>query len=97
MNNLIFHSKMIHGRVGHSAVLVRNRDMYVIGGYNSDKNEWLASVEMCSDAFEGDEHTKKHWVERASMNEPRYYFGCCTWGSDFIFVFGGMNDRFMNE
>lgn len=96
MNNLLFHSKMNTGRVGHSAVLVRNKDIYVVGGYNSDKNEWLSSVESCADAFEGDEHTKKHWVEMAPLNEARYYFGCCTWGSDFIFVFGGMNDRFMS-
>lgn len=39
------------GRVGHSAVLVNNKDMYVIGGYNADKNEWLSSVEACFDAF----------------------------------------------
>lgn len=31
------------------------------------------------------------------MNEPRYYFGCCTWNNEFIFVFGGMNDRFMSS
>ena len=33
----------------------------------------------------------------AEMNEPRYYFGCCVWNKDFVFVFGGMNDRFMTE
>lgn len=38
MNSLILHSKMNIGRVGHSAVLVNNKDIYVIGGYNSDKN-----------------------------------------------------------
>ena len=30
------------------------------------------------------------------MNEARYYFGCCAW-NEFIFVFGGMNDQFMNQ
>jgi hypothetical protein len=95
MNSLIFHSKMNQGRVGHSVVLVGNKDIFVIGGYNSDKNEWLASVESCADAFEGDEHTKKLWHEMAPMEEARYYFGCCTWNSEYILVFGGMNDRFM--
>jgi hypothetical protein len=31
----------------------------------------------------------------AEMTEPRYYFGCCTYANEFIFVFGGMNDKFM--
>ena len=31
------------------------------------------------------------------MNEPRYNFGCCTWNNEFIFVFGGMNDKFMTQ
>ena len=31
----------------------------------------------------------------AELNEKRYNFGCTAWGSDFIFVFGGMNERFM--
>lgn len=47
------------GRVGHSAVLVNNKDIYVIGGYNADKNEWLASVEACIDAFNPD--IKPEW------------------------------------
>lgn len=37
---------------------------------------------------------------KEEMHEPRYYFGCCTWKNDFnnyIFVFGGMNDRFMQS
>ena len=29
------------------------------------------------------------------MHEARYYFGYCAWNHDFIFVFGGMNDQFM--
>jgi hypothetical protein len=33
----------------------------------------------------------------AEMNEPRYYFGCCTWNNEFAFVFGGMNDKFMTD
>lgn len=41
MNNLIKHSKMTIGRVGHAALLIRNKDIFVIGGYNSDKNQWL--------------------------------------------------------
>ena len=40
------------GRIGHGALLIKNKDIYVIGGYNSDKNEWLKSTECCSDAFE---------------------------------------------
>ena len=47
MNSLILHSKLNVGRVGHGAVLVRNKDVLVIGGYNTDKNEWLSSVESC--------------------------------------------------
>jgi hypothetical protein len=93
MNNLIYHSKMNLGRVGHSALLIRNKDIFVIGGYNSDKNEWLASCEACVDAFEPD--VTPEWTFMAEMNEARYNFGCTTWGSDFIFVFGGMNERFM--
>ena len=60
MNCLIKHSKMLTGRVGHSALLIKNKDIYVIGGYNSDKNEWLKSTEACFDAFE--DQTKKQWV-----------------------------------
>lgn len=33
----------------------------------------------------------------SEMNEARYYFGCCTWNNEFIFVFGGMNDRLMSD
>lgn len=51
MNNLILHSKLNTGRVGHSVVLVNNQDIFTIGGYNSNNNQWLASVEKCSDAF----------------------------------------------
>lgn len=54
MNSLIFHSKLNIGRVGHSAVLVNNKDVIVIGGYNAEKNQWLASVEACNDAFNPD-------------------------------------------
>jgi hypothetical protein len=52
MNCLILHSKLNTGRVGHSAIMVHNKDVYVIGGYNADKNEWLASVEACMDTFD---------------------------------------------
>ena len=38
MNNLKKHSKMSIGRVGHGCLLIKNKDIYVIGGYNSDKN-----------------------------------------------------------
>jgi hypothetical protein len=31
----------------------------------------------------------------SDMNEARYNFGACTWSNDFIYVFGGMNDSFM--
>jgi hypothetical protein len=31
------------------------------------------------------------------MKEPRYQFGCCTWNNMHIYVFGGMNDRFMES
>lgn len=93
MNNLILHSKLNIGRVGHSAVLVNNKDMYVIGGYNNERNEWLSSVEACLDAFNPEQTPE--WVQMEKMNEARYYFGCCTWNNEFIFVFGGMNDKFM--
>lgn len=33
----------------------------------------------------------------AEMNEARYYFGYCSWNNEFIFVFGGMNDKFMDN
>ena len=35
MNALIVHSRMNFGRVGHAAVYINNRDIFVIGGYNS--------------------------------------------------------------
>lgn len=38
MNTLNKHSKMNFGRVGHAAVYIRNKDIYVIGGYNADSN-----------------------------------------------------------
>lgn len=52
MNSLIKHSKLNVGRVGHGALLINNKDVYVFGGYNTEKNEWLASVECCRSAFE---------------------------------------------
>lgn len=51
MNKMNLHSKLNIGRVGHAAVYINNKDIYVIGGYNQNKNEWLASVEVCYDAF----------------------------------------------
>lgn len=55
----------------------------------------MASVETCYDAFNFDQQPE--WVTKAEMNESRYYFGCCTWNNEFIFVFGGMNDKFMEQ
>jgi Kelch motif len=37
------------------------------------------------------------WDMRAEMKEARYYFGCCTLNNQHIFVFGGMNEGFMQE
>ena len=51
MNKLNLHSKMSIGRVGHAAVYINNKDIYVIGGYNADDNLWLTSTEVCYDAF----------------------------------------------
>ena len=75
MNNLIKHSKLEFGRVGAAAVLINNKDIYVIGGYNSDKNMWLKSTEVCFDAFERED---PKWEQRRELNEARYYFGACT-------------------
>lgn len=36
MNTLLRHSEMNVGRVGHAAVYINNKDIYVIGGYNAD-------------------------------------------------------------
>ncbi len=47
MNTLNKHSKLHTGRVGHAAVYVKNKDIYVIGGYNADSNQWLRSMEIC--------------------------------------------------
>ena len=101
MNMLKLHSRLKVGRVGHAAVYINNKDIYVIGGYNADTNKWLSSVETCYDAFANVVERASasapmpRWESNADMNEPRYYFGCCTWNNEFIFVFGGMNDRFM--
>lgn len=38
MNTLKLHSKLNIGRIGHAAVYINNRDIYVIGGYNADNN-----------------------------------------------------------
>lgn len=95
MNRLNLHSKLSVGRVGHAAVYVNNKDIFVIGGYNADKSLWLSSVETCYDAFNQD--IKPRWQQMSEMNEARYYFGCCTWNNEFIFVFGGMNDKFMYQ
>lgn len=38
MNMLKLHSKLNIGRVGHATVYINNKDIYVIGGYNSNKN-----------------------------------------------------------
>jgi len=51
MNTLKRHSRLNIGRVGHAAVYINNKDIYVIGGYNADTNQWLSSVETCYDAF----------------------------------------------
>jgi hypothetical protein len=36
MNSLNKHSEMNVGRVGHAAVYINNKDIYVIGGYNAE-------------------------------------------------------------
>lgn len=38
MNTLNKHSILNVGRVGHAAVYIGNKDIYVIGGYNADTN-----------------------------------------------------------
>jgi N-acetylneuraminic acid mutarotase len=38
MNTLILHSRLNVGRIGHAAVYINNRDIYVIGGYNANTN-----------------------------------------------------------
>ena len=38
MNSLILHSRLSIGRVGHAALMINNKNMYVIGGYNADEN-----------------------------------------------------------
>ena len=53
MNTLEEHSTMNVGRLGHAAVYINNKDIYVIGGYNSQADYWLRSVEVCYDAFGG--------------------------------------------
>ena len=100
MNTLQLHSKMNVGRVGHAAVYINNKDIYVIGGYNSNDNKWLASVELFQDAFSAINSGKladkpQNWETISHMHEARYYFGCTTWGNEHIFVFGGMNEQFM--
>jgi N-acetylneuraminic acid mutarotase len=97
MNTLKLHSKLTVGRVGHAAVYINNKDIYVIGGYNSDSNQWLASVETCVDAFSASPEEPPRWEKTSEMNNPRYYFGCCTWNNTHIFVFGGMNEGFMQQ
>jgi len=107
MNTLQLHSKMNIGRVGHAAVYINNKDIYVIGGYNAKTNKWLKSVETCYDAFSSTnsgaakDHNivqgKPQWEQNAEMNHSRYNFGCCTWNNEFIFVFGGMNEQFMES
>ena len=57
MNMLKLHSKLNIGRVGHSAVYINNKDIYVIGGYNANNNKWLASIETCYDAFNTENET----------------------------------------
>lgn len=104
MNTLQLHSRLKTGRVGHAAVYINNKDIYVIGGYNADENKWLSSVEVCYDAFNsagadqmGVLQHKPQWEESTSMHEARYYFGCTTVNNEFIFVFGGMNESFMQQ
>jgi hypothetical protein len=58
MNTLNLHSRLNVGRVGHAAVYINNKDIYVIGGYNADNNKWLSSMEVCYDAFSGDSEHK---------------------------------------
>jgi hypothetical protein len=36
MNTLRHHSTLTIGRIGHAAVYINNKDIFVIGGYNSD-------------------------------------------------------------
>ncbi len=84
MNTLNLHSKLKTGRVGHAAVYLNNKDIYVIGGYNATSNKWLSSVEVCHDAFSAikqDDHRRAvvaadvkqpEWEEISQMNEARY-------------------------
>lgn len=102
MNTLNKHSKLNVGRVGHAAVYIRNKDIYVIGGYNADNNEWLKSIEICQDAFanvgikDPSKHKKITWEKGPEMKEARYFFGCCAFKDDSIYVFGGMNQSILN-
>jgi N-acetylneuraminic acid mutarotase len=101
MNKLNKHSLLNVGRVGHAAVYVRNKDIYVIGGYSADRNEWMKSIEVCQDAFAnvGLKDTSLHkeitWEMGAEMKEPRYFFGCCAFKDESIYVFGGMNQTIL--
>jgi len=103
MNTLNKHSKLHTGRVGHAAVYVKNKDIYVIGGYNADSNQWLRSMEICQDAFAnvGIKDPKDYkvikWENGADMKESRYYFGCCQVRDEHIYVFGGMNEGLLKS
>jgi N-acetylneuraminic acid mutarotase len=84
MNTLNLHSKLKTGRVGHAAVYLNNKDIYVIGGYNATSNKWLSSVEVCHDAFSAIKQDDQRravvaadvkqpeWEEISQMNEARY-------------------------
>jgi N-acetylneuraminic acid mutarotase len=103
MNTLNKHSKLNVGRVGHAAVYIRNKDIYVIGGYNADTNEWLKSIEICQDAFanvgikDPSKHKEITWEKGPEMKEARYFFGCCAFKDDSIYVFGGMNQAILQQ
>jgi Kelch motif len=42
-------------------------------------------------------HKQITWEKGPEMNEPRYFFGCCAFKDESIYVFGGMNQDILKQ
>ena len=81
------HSRMTERRRECIAVCVRG-EVYVLGGWQHDRNKWVASVEKYSSS-------SKKWIKVSEVPDNRANYCACAYNGK-IFVFGGTIGGFNN-
>lgn len=76
-------NKMISCRREHSTLYVDGH-VYVLGGYDGEQLEMLASCERYS-------LSSKEWSRISAMNIRKCAFGAASWKKEHIYTFGGFN------